>query len=206
MQGQFELSDKEIIQTSGIKRGSNMFNLDILQGIKNLTSEPYIYNVYIFRQFPDIINIHVIERNPILLIRLSKDYAIDAFGIMLPMPTNYALETLPIITGLDPSLPFEVGKMTLNSDIRNAIDFIIYTQSFDQELISYTSYMHWSIDKGWTIRKNKNYPEVQLGKTNLNEQFDMLKAFLDKMKNDGVDVKKFKYINLRFENQIIVSE
>lgn len=206
VQGQFELSEKEIIQISGIKRGENMFDLNLVEGIKNLVNEPYIYNVYIFRQFPDRINIHVIERNPIALIKLSEDYAIDAFGIILPTPKNYPLESIPIITGLDPELPLEMGKLTFHPEIRKVLNLIVYVQEFDQKLISYCSQIKWSEDKGWSIRKEKNYPEVYLGKTDLNAHFDLLEAFIAKIEKDGGDVKDFKYINLRFENQIIVSE
>ncbi|MDZ7821975.1 MAG: FtsQ-type POTRA domain-containing protein [Candidatus Marinimicrobia bacterium] len=66
--GNRELSEKYITRTSGIKRGAGMFDLDLGAGVKRLIDEPYIYNVFISRQFPDLVNIHVIERNPVVRI------------------------------------------------------------------------------------------------------------------------------------------
>jgi len=103
---QYELSEKQIIHASGIKRGANMFDLKLADGIDRLIAEPYIFNSYISREFPDVINIYVIERQPIVMIRLKNDYALDAFAIMLPRPMNYPTTTMPVITGVDPELPF----------------------------------------------------------------------------------------------------
>ncbi len=204
--GQYELSDREIERISGIKRGANMFDLDLLQGIKNLIREPFINKVYIYREFPDKVKINVIERHPIVLIELAKDYAIDAFGIMLPPPINYPTESLPIIRGVDPSLPFELGKLIRQQDIINAIAFLNHVILLDNEMLEYCSIIRWSEEIGWIIQKDKRHPEVHLGKTNLVRRIDMFEAFLDKMENDNVDITVFKYINLRFEKQIIVSE
>lgn len=204
--GQYELTDRKIERISGVKRGSNMFDLDLLQGIKNLLNEPYINKVYIYREFPDKVKINIIERHPIVLIELAKDYAIDAFGIMLPPPVNYPSESLPTILGVDPSLPFELGKLCKQQDILNAITFLNHVIMMDNEMLDYCSTIRWSEKNGWVIQKNKYYPEVYLGKNNLVHKIDMFEAFLKKMEKDDIDIKVFKYINLRFEKQIIVSE
>lgn len=204
--GQYELAERDIERTSGIKRGANMFDLNLLQGIKNLMSEPYINKVYIYREFPNKVKINVIERHPIVLIELAKDYAIDAFGIMLPSPKNYPANSLPIIRGIDPSLTFEAGKPCDQQDILNAIAFLNYVIITDNNMLEYCSSISWSDKNGWTIQKNKHYPEVYLGKSNLLKRINMFEAFVNKMEYDNINIKKFKYINLRFEKQIIVSE
>ena len=204
--GQYELTDREIEHISGIKRGANMFDLDLLQGIKNLISEPYINKVYIYREFPNRVRINVIERHPIVLIELAKDYAIDAFGIMLPPPENYPVESLPIIRGVDPALRFELGRLVQQQDILNAISFLNHVILMDNELIDHCSTIRWSEENGWSIQKDRQHPEIILGKNKLIRRINMFEAFLDKMADDNEDIRVFKYINLRFEKQIIVSE
>ncbi len=203
---QFELNDKQIIYASGIKRGANMFDLKLADGIDRLLAEPYIFNAYISREFPDIINIHVIERQPIVMIHLKEDYALDAFAIMLPKPKNYSTDTLPIITGVDPELPFEMGKPTFHPDIRYAINFVNYVQQFSEDVKSYCSHITWSEDKGWIIQKNNDYPKVYLGKNDLENRFDILDAFITKMEKDNIDMRDYKYVSLRFNGQVIVRD
>lgn len=204
--GQYELSEEEIIRASGIHQGADMFALDLGAGIENLIAQPYIYNAYISRHFPDVVNIHVIERQPVALIRLKEDYALDAFATMLPGPVNYHSDSLPVITGVDPELPFEMGHQTFHPDIRHAINFVNYVGRFNDELRSYCSHISWSADKGWVIRKDSHYPPVYMGKQDLEKRFDILDAFIAKMHRDNIDMQDFKYVSLRFNGQIIVRD
>ena len=203
---QYELSDKQIIHASGLKRGANMFDLNLADGIDRLLAEPYIFNAYISREFPDIINIYVIERQPIVMIRLKEDYALDAFAIMLPKPENYTTELMPVITGVNRELPFEMGKPTFHPDIRYAINFVNYVQQFSDDVKSYCSHITWSEDKGWIIQKNKDYPKVYIGKNDLEKRFDILDAFISKMDKDNIDMRDYKYVSLRFNGQVIVRD
>ncbi len=204
--GQYELNEKEIIQSSGIKRGANMFDLELAEGLERLIAEPYIYNAYISRQFPDIINIHVIERQPVAMIRLKDDYALDAFATMLPAPEKYNTNKIPMITGVDNDLPISLGYPTYHPDIRYAINFVNYVQHFNDDITSYCSHITWSGKKGWIIQKDSDYPKIYLGKTELEKRFDILDAFITKMEADSIDMRKYKYVSLRFNGQVIVRD
>lgn len=151
--GNFELSQEEIIKASGIHQGADMFDLELGKGIEQLVDVPYIYKAYISRQFPDVVNIHVIERQPVALIRLKEDYGLDAFATMLPEPVNYPHKDMPVITGVDRELPFEMGKKTLHPDIRHAINFVNYVKGFSREVQSYSSHITWSGKKAGSYRK-----------------------------------------------------
>jgi cell division protein FtsQ len=204
--GYHELSEKHITRISGIKRGANMFDLDMSTGVKRLIDEPYIYNAYISRQFPDVINIYVIERQPVVFINLRKKYALDAFATVLPMPYSYAVDSLPVIEGVDPDLVFEPGKPTFHPDIRHAINFINYVQSFRNDVTDYCNNITWSDEKGWLIQKNADYPPVYLGKDQLEKRIDILNAFIIKMEHDNIDMRRFRYVSLRFNGQVIIRD
>lgn len=204
--GNYELSKEAIIKASGIHQGADMFDLELGKGIEQLIDVPYIYKAYISRQFPDVINIHVIERQPVALIRLKEDYALDAFATMLPGPHHYPVKEMPVITGVDRELPFEMGKKTLHPDIRLCINFVNYIKGFSQEIQSYSSHITWSGDKGWIIQKDDDYPPIYLGKNDLEKRFDILDAFIEKMQRDSIDMREFKYVSLRFNGQVIVRD
>lgn len=204
--GQYELSKEKVIHISGIHQGADMFDLDLGEGIQRLIDEPYIYNAYISRQFPDVVNIHVIERQPVVMIRLKEDYALDAFATMLPEPNNYPKDSIPVIRGVDRELPFEMGKPTFHPDIRHAINFVNYVEQFSDEIRAYCSHITWSEEKGWIIQKDSEYPLVYLGKKELEKRFDILDAFIAKMHRDNIDMRDYKYVSLRFNGQVIVRD
>ncbi|MFO7840864.1 MAG: FtsQ-type POTRA domain-containing protein [Fidelibacterota bacterium] len=204
--GNRELSERQIIRISGIKRGAGMFDLDLGSGVKRLIKEPYIFNTFISRQFPDVINIHVIERNPVVRIDLRETYALDAFATVLPLPQSYSIESLPVIKGVDPDLAFEPGQPTLHPDIRHAINFVNYTQNFSENIREYCNHITWTDEKGWIIRKDYEHPPVYLGSDELKKRIDILYAFIRKMKTENTDMRRFKYVSLRFNDQVIVRD
>jgi cell division protein FtsQ len=204
--GNYELDNKEIVRISGIKRGQKMFDLDLSGATAKLIEEPYIFNAYVSRQFPDKVNIHIIERHPMVLIDLKERYAIDAFATVLPLPRRYDTRTLPVIQGIDPSLAMEIGKTTLHPDIRRIISFVNYIRTYQDGTEKYCNHISWSEDKGWIIRQGAEYPAVYLGNSELKKRIDILHAFVQEMESRSIDMRKYRYISLRFHGQLIVRD
>jgi cell division septal protein FtsQ len=204
--GQHELDDRYITHISGIKRGAGMFELDLASAIDQLIDEPYIFNAYISRKFPDAVHIYVIERQPVALLELREMYAMDAFATILPLPSSYPLEELPVISGIDPNLAVEPGKATFHPDIRHAINFMNYMQQFGPAICEYCNDITWDRNRGWIIRKDRSYPPIYLGNEDLEERVDILNAFITKMKEEQTDIRRFKYVSLRYNGQVIVRD
>lgn len=204
--GHYELDEKEIVRISGIKRGSEMFSLDLSEAVQRLIAEPYVHHAYISRQFPDVINIHVIERRPMVLIDLKETYALDAFATVLPLPRKNPGQALSVIKGIDPELAMEVGKSTVHPDILHVIHFVNYIHSLGEEIVLYCNHISWSEDKGWIIRPGADYPYIYLGKEDLEKRIDILHAFVQKMNENHIDMRRYRYISLRYNGQVIVRE
>jgi cell division septal protein FtsQ len=204
--GYHELSERNIVRISGIKRGAGMFDLNIAEGIGHLIDEPYIYNAYISREFPDAVHIHVIERQPVALLELNETYALDVFGIVLPLPHSYPIDSFPLITGVDPNLAVVPGMPTYHPDIRLAINFMNYVRHFGPSVSEQCNHITWNEEKGWIIRKNRSFPPVYLGKEDLEKRIDILNAFMKKMDDEHRDIRRFKYVSLRYNGQVIVRD
>ncbi|MBW6457679.1 MAG: FtsQ-type POTRA domain-containing protein [FCB group bacterium] len=204
--GHYELEDRYVTRISGIKRGAGMFELDLATARDLLIAEPYIFNAYISRQFPDAVHIYVIERQPVALLELREMYALDAFATILPLPSSYAADKLPVISGIDPNLAVEPGKATVHPDIRHAIHFMNYMQQFGPAICEYSKYITWDNSRGWVIRKDRSHPPIYLGNEDLEERVDILNAFMTKMKDEQTDIRGFKYISLRYNGQVIVRD
>ncbi|MDD3716149.1 MAG: FtsQ-type POTRA domain-containing protein [Candidatus Marinimicrobia bacterium] len=204
--GNYELDEKDIVRISGIKRGNEMFSLDLSEALQRLTAEPYVHHAYISRQFPDVIKIHVIERQPMVLIDLRETYALDAFATVIPLPRKSQSKALPVIKGIDPELAMEAGKITVHPDILHVIHFVNYIHGLGEEIALYCNHISWSEDKGWIIRPGTEYPYIYLGKEDLEKRIDILHAFVQEMNENNIDMRRYRYISLRYNGQVIVRE
>jgi len=204
--GNRELNGKHITRSSGIKRGAPMFDIDVAAAVRHLIAEPYIYNAYVSREFPDRINIHVIQRRPNARIDVRETYALDVFATVLPLPQTYAVDSLPLIRGLDPELALEPGEPTLHPDIRRAISFVNYMRNFRAGIREYSHQVTWTEDKGWIIQRDDEHPAVYLGSEELEKRIDILHAFVSKLKEEDRDLRRYRYVSLRFNGQVIVRD
>ncbi|MDD3095396.1 MAG: FtsQ-type POTRA domain-containing protein [Candidatus Neomarinimicrobiota bacterium] len=204
--GQNELDEKEVIHISGIRRGSEMFSLDLSSAMERLIAEPYVHNAFISRQFPDVIRIHIIERRPMVLIDLRETYALDAFATVLPLPRRTPTETLPVIKGIDPDLAMQTGISTQHPDILHVIHFVNYIRGFGDEIAAYCNHISWSEEKGWIIRPGVEYPHIYLGNEDLEKRIDILHAFVKEMNENSIDMRRYRYISLRYNGQVIVRD
>lgn len=99
--GNKKLSKEEIIISSLINKGENIFKIKTLLGRDNINKTPYIKSSTIKRKFPRRVDIEVEERNEIIQVKLLGTYLlIDKEGYILEQIENKR-EDLPLIIGLE---------------------------------------------------------------------------------------------------------
>lgn len=202
--GNIELTQNEIIKISGINKGMNIFTVNIGQTINKLREEPYIRYAYVSRTLPNKISINVIERKPIALISMDKLYSFDISGILLPEPTRINND-LPILTGIESVYKFEFGESTVHYQIRQGVNIIAQINNFYSEINDFISELYWNKKyKEWIIINSGNKPLIKLGTDNFPTKLQTLDNFFKMMKNKKRNINQFKYIDLRFKNQLIV--
>ncbi|MDZ7821976.1 MAG: hypothetical protein U5N26_09290 [Candidatus Marinimicrobia bacterium] len=79
-------------------------------------------------------------------------------------------------------------------------------QRYGETIRGYCQHVTWAEDKGWIIRRNNEYPPIYLGSEQLEKRIDILHAFISKMKEEERDMRNFKYVSLRFNDQVIVRD
>lgn len=99
--GNRNISDDELKDLSGITgktRGLDMINLSATSIKQNLMKSPWIRNVSIRREFPDVLKIKVLEREPFAILEMKgKPFLIDGDGRLLEQLHGEAIPFLPVI-------------------------------------------------------------------------------------------------------------
>ena len=115
--GNKELSETEILQSSGLVTGLNIFKADLHSASAEVNLLPMVKDVSMHRNYPSQIMIEVVEREPLALI-MVQDYFVelDEQGYYLRQG-NISTKGLPIITGIqleEPALGQKITEDKLN--------------------------------------------------------------------------------------------
>jgi cell division protein FtsQ len=99
--GNNRVSQQEIIRISGLNYQQNIFRINTKETMKNIFQSPYVEKIKIRRGLPNIINIDIIEREPIVLVPYVGSYLyVDSQGIVVEINASIEGMKLPVIKGL----------------------------------------------------------------------------------------------------------
>lgn len=99
--GNNRVSQQEIIRLSGLSYQQNIFRINSKETMKSIFQSPYVEKIKIRRGLPNIINIDIMEREPLVLVPYVGSYLfVDSHGIVIEISNSIAAMKLPIITGL----------------------------------------------------------------------------------------------------------
>ena len=99
--GTNRVSQQEIIRLSGLSYQQNIFRINSKETMKSIFQSPYVEKIKIRRGLPNIINIDIIEREPLVLVPYVGSYLfVDSQGIVIDINSSIAAIKLPIINGL----------------------------------------------------------------------------------------------------------
>jgi cell division protein FtsQ len=124
------ISLEQLRRWAGVKRGQNLFALDLTRVKRDLELVPAIQSVAVERVLPHTLKVRIIEREPIAQMLQVQNYLIDAEGFaMLPLdPQQRSIpvqpgEHYPIITGLS-AAELRAGRQVESPQVRAALKFL----------------------------------------------------------------------------------
>ena len=137
VEGNYKLNKEEIINTSSISKGENIFKINKKIAEKNISKLPYIKNIEIKRKFPSTVLFNIEERVGVLQTKsISTILLVDIEGFVLEQLDSID-EQLPNITGFDLN-NIEIGdNIFLESNKEEIIDFIV--QSNEAKILNKSS-------------------------------------------------------------------
>ena len=104
--GHSKVSQKTIVETSGIEYGENIFKLNVKKMKNKLRGVPYIDDVKVIRKLPDVVVFEICERIPAFAIKAGEQFVLmDENGRFLEIVKQ---NSLPLVNGLKTRV--ELGK------------------------------------------------------------------------------------------------
>ncbi len=101
IKGNKRLTDKEVLALSGVRKGDNIFAINLERVSRKLSRNPWIRFADVQRSFPDAIVIHIEERQPVALARIGgRLFLVDRDGTCFKYFEESEGFSAPVITGV----------------------------------------------------------------------------------------------------------
>ena len=159
------------------------------------------------RDAPATIRISVEERTPIALLcipgRTDMLY-IDDEGYILPHVSSQAIFDLPIISGIDSLADVAVGDCTSQADILAALETLETAQRVSSELYRLISEVRIHSGHDMVLYSADTGIPIIFGRGDAVKKMVKLDAFWKKFVAEQGS-QDIRYIDIRFEDQVIVS-
>ena len=90
-----------------------------------MESHPYVKAARVSHQYPGTIQIEILERQPIALLKMDPMVMLDAEGVVLPTLNNFGDFNLPVLTNFNPEPElYPAGEKALSIKVRECIDWL----------------------------------------------------------------------------------
>ena len=197
------LSD-EIFKLTGFSFGDDMLAVDLLSAAARLESNPFIRKALISRELPNTFSIAVIERKPFAFFALDVLYCTDLNGHLLPSRSHKSFD-LPVITGIeDLNLPPYGGKIN-NPLFQKALNVVKILGEGSIPLYNAISEINLTPEGEVILIGARKGTRIYLGKSGYDNKLDRIRSLMATVKPIG-GLARYHYVDLRFDNQVIVKE
>ena len=192
-----EQKNKEILSNNILRSDLKNYKNEILQ-------LDHILDCKISRNFPYTINVTVYEREPIALINSDELIILDSEGICLPV--EYCDLSLPILSNFksNPEL-YPKWFKTASNNVMTSIELMKYTKDNFKNIYDEISEFVFNENSEYEVILKNGKTRILLGINKLSTKMKYLNSF-EQALNGEKDIKDYKYIDLRFDNQVVVKE
>ena len=184
------LEASQVIGISKIKKGIRIMDIDRSSAVKKLNDSPYIESSRITLVYPATIIIDIKETEPIAFVKNEAElFYVDREGKILCKVKPRSGYDLPIINS---GVSAEIVEF-LNISLEKSP--LMYHQISEAE---YT-------EKGIELYLNKSSTRIIIGKEDFRKKIVVLENFL-KEEYNSIPFGKVDYIDLRFDDQVVLRE
>jgi cell division septal protein FtsQ len=167
---------------------------------------PLIRDVKISKSYPNQINIHLRESNPIAYLRLDKFYCYGDDGRLLPLPDKGMIYNLPILSGISGRPTNKIAEDFVNTTADSLRDILTLIRKDYPSIYTDISEISFQKNKHVELVSALYGTLVRLGPTEtIEEKLAILNEF-NRAKEKGKTIGEYEYIDIRFKHQLIVKE
>ena len=162
----------------------------------------YIKGISITKRPPRILNITIEEYTPVAFIYGKGLNLIDGEGVLIPIPDAKITWDLPFISGLREGLG-KLGSKTVAGDAYLALEVVRYLEEENPLLASMISEIDLSNRRTIELHLIKGGAKIRVNRDSFYKELFVLKNYIANYL-DWDQLAKIEYIDLRFEDQLIV--
>lgn len=167
-----------------------------------MESHPYVKAARVSHQYPGTIQIEILERQPIALLKMDPMVMLDAEGVVLPTLNNFGDFNLPVLTNFNPEPElYPAGEKALSIKVRECIDWLSRIQIEYESLYDNLSEMKMTSTNEMELILADHPTHIYLGQDQLWARIEILKQFEEEL--GSKKISDFSYLDMRYENQII---
>jgi cell division protein FtsQ len=201
VEGNRIVETNEILQLAQIRKGTRMYDIDLMVMQRDIASHPFIKEVLVERDLPATLRISVAERTPLAIINTTGMHYIDQEGVVLPPSISKEVYDLPLLTGsLPPDLP--VGRPVQNADVQHALAILSAAKVVNKELYHLISEVRLRNGGDLVLYASEEGVPIIFGRDHIAEKLAKLEVFWrDVVRERGP--QRLQYVDLRFADQIV---
>jgi len=197
--GNHSFSDKQIISQAGLKKGTNIFSLNLSLIQKRLLAHPWIEEAHISRDLPSGIKIRIKEHKAVAIADLGRRFLINDQGEIFKELSAEDPGVLPVINGLRYSDISISPRLRLDGSNERKFDFFVqkHRNPFGavldvlrlgqraESVLPNKLIRQILVDReiGITVYAFSKIKEIKLGYENYSDKYDLLKKVLLYIKN-----------------------
>ena len=185
---------------------SDSTNLESNFILECLYKHPYIAAARLSYRYPNKIIIDISERSPFAILNKDPMIMFDQDSFVLPNIENIEDYSIPILSkyNIAPEL-HPLGKQSLSVKIKETISWLKKLNKKYPDL--YNSISEVTLDDGDEIILilAEHPTKIMLGNTNTLHKIEILKRF-EKTLEQKKEITDYAYLDMRYNNQIIVKE
>jgi cell division protein FtsQ len=196
------LSTRQVEKQSHLKTGVSIWDVDLKQVTKDIEQHPLVEKAVVSRRFPGTIRVEIEEKKPVALVSSKgKVFCLDEHATVMPTVPGRAYD-FPMLTGLPP-MDIIPGRRLRGPQVQKGMDFLSTVKKERPAFLAQISELAFNGPDGMMLVLAPKAVPVWIGKGDLAWKIRCLDTLSERLTQEkrwsGV-----RYINLRFESQIIV--
>ncbi len=182
-----------------IKRGTSIFDINPRKLVQEIMiRHPEVRQAKVEKKLPHTLLVEVNNRIAVAQVRLAQFYPVDNEGFLLPYSSNFRLNNLPCLQGIDPS-ELKIGEQNQNPKLLLGLKVVaLIRKDFPQ--------IYKSVDIDVSDNRNiilflPSGIKVKLAEYRLKDKVSKLRIVLQDVKRKNLHPE---FIDLRFDKAILV--
>ncbi len=202
--GENRLSEKQVLQQAQIKKGINIFSLNLSKTRKRLLAHSWIIEAEVSRELPSGINIRIQEHKPLAILDLGRKFIINTSGEIFKEMAASDPDHLPIISGLQFS-DINVRGKPFSIPFKAVMNVMELGQK-SESVLPYKQLKLIQVDRemGLTIYAFDRIKAIKIGYNNYPDKYAKLKNILLYLKKRR-GFSHIESIDLNNLNRIVVN-